>query len=121
MAKSHGDWLSVPFEDTATRDALKAKYGCFAGAEAAGFPGVARSEEEPRWDEMGRDRTRSDEIGRDRPTSNPESRLISAHLGDLFSVLAGGMNSITRDSPFLSLPLPWVNLGEFSANSRRRG
>ena len=60
MAKSHGDWLSVPFEDTATRDALKAKYGCFAGAEAAGFPGVARSEEEPRWDEIGRDRTRSD-------------------------------------------------------------
>ncbi|EOD10841.1 hypothetical protein EMIHUDRAFT_104940 [Emiliania huxleyi CCMP1516] len=29
MAKSHGDWLSVPFEDTATRDALKAKVLCF--------------------------------------------------------------------------------------------
>ena len=81
MAKSHGDWLSVPFEDTATRDALKAKYGCFAGAEAAGFPGVARSEEEPRWDEIGRDRTRSDEIGRDRTRSADFKSRISAHLG----------------------------------------
>mmetsp|Transcript_5114 Transcript_5114/g.16395 ORF Transcript_5114/g.16395 Transcript_5114/m.16395 type:complete len:90 (+) Transcript_5114:400-669(+) len=42
MAKSHGDWLSVPFDDTATRNALKAKYGCYAGAEEAGFPGVTR-------------------------------------------------------------------------------
>ena len=59
MAKSHGDWLSVPFDDTATRNALKAKYGCYAGAEEAGFPGVTRSVVEPRWDEIGRDRTRS--------------------------------------------------------------
>ena len=79
MAKSHGDWLSVPFEDTATRDALKAKYGCFAGAEAAGFPGVARSEEEPRWDEIGRDRKRSDEIAR-RKQTNP--RKTGTNPGD---------------------------------------
>ena len=42
MRKKHGSWLSVPFEDKGTRDALKKKYGCFAGRESSSFPGVKR-------------------------------------------------------------------------------
>lgn len=42
MDYEHGDWLRVPFADEVARDALKTKYGCFAGAEAAKFSGVAR-------------------------------------------------------------------------------
>ena len=42
MQKKHGGWLSIPFADSAARDNLKKKYGCFAGKEAGSFPGVKR-------------------------------------------------------------------------------
>jgi thiol-disulfide isomerase/thioredoxin len=42
MDGEHGDWLRVPFADEAARDALKARYGCFAGAEVGRFKGVSR-------------------------------------------------------------------------------
>ena len=42
MQKKHGSWLSIPFDDSATRDSLKTKYGCFAGKESRLFPGVKR-------------------------------------------------------------------------------
>jgi len=40
--KSHGGWLSVAFDDEPARNALKARYGCFAGAESGSFPGTKR-------------------------------------------------------------------------------
>ena len=42
MQLSHGDWLSVPYDNKVARDGLKMKYGCFAGAEASGFRGIKR-------------------------------------------------------------------------------
>ena len=42
MQKSHGDWLSISYADKVSRDGVKMKYGCFAGAEAGSFPGIRR-------------------------------------------------------------------------------
>ena len=43
MKELHGDWLRVPF-DSPLRNALKKRYGCFAGKERPLWPEVERRE-----------------------------------------------------------------------------
>jgi hypothetical protein len=54
MSKKHGDWLRIPF-DAPLRQAVKQKYGVFAGREQADFANTKRRSGIPSLVVIGRD------------------------------------------------------------------